>query len=142
LIQVGVLKSLSLLKDGKFDKTKSSLKNYLYTGVRNEMKNYLYKNFKEVSVDDSILCSMNESSERLDAVEDSLLIISKKECLEVLSRFETRNVGVSDKVFSSLEWLGFTIEGVVSEKRYYPDVEMLVTLLIWKHMEKYYEYKK
>ena len=45
---LAVLKAIKLIKEGSFDCSKSSIKNYLYTGMRNEMSNFIYSKRKEV----------------------------------------------------------------------------------------------
>lgn len=48
LISVGILKSYSLIREGRFNNEKGKILNFLYTGIRNEMHNYIYHNSKEI----------------------------------------------------------------------------------------------
>ena len=54
LVSVAVLKALSMLESGKWDKDKGSILTYIYTGMRNEIHNYLYhqNKFKTVDIDE------------------------------------------------------------------------------------------
>ena len=135
LISVGMLKCIELVKNTKFDPTRSSLKNYLYTGVRNEMKNYLYKTSKEVIVEDDILYGINESEGFFSELGSSLVRIHKDVYDEVIANFTRKDENIRSKVLSSLIFLGFNIDEKPSSGKYYKDVEGIVALVIWKQMD-------
>lgn len=56
LVQLGVCSVVDTLNDGKYDKDKGSIKNYLYTSIRNSCTNYIHhnKNFSREVVSDTL----------------------------------------------------------------------------------------
>lgn len=52
LISVGVVKALSLIREGNWRKEKGNLVTFLYSGIRNEMHNYIYRVSREVCYGD------------------------------------------------------------------------------------------
>lgn len=74
LKQLGWYKVFKTFKQGQFDPSRSSLKNYLYTGIRNEMGNFITKGSREQLVDNTLLEAgflVDEYDEDGAPVEDS-----------------------------------------------------------------------
>lgn len=55
-VQLGVCAVINTLSEGKYDKDKGSLKNYLYTAIRNACTNYVHhnKNFGREVISDTL----------------------------------------------------------------------------------------
>lgn len=53
LIQEAVLKGWTLIDEGNFDSSRSSIYNYLFTGMRNQMTNYL-KKIRDVQLSEAL----------------------------------------------------------------------------------------
>lgn len=127
LISEGVLKAITLLKNGVFDSSRSSMKNYLYTGMRNEMQNYLYRNKKEVLVGLEVRSEANE----FVSIEIPWCVVEK-----VVKRFYTRWQRPALMVVEKLREMGLEIKGRPPRRIQGPELQdemlgRLVCLTVW-----------
>lgn len=128
----GLLKVVLLLKDGKFDPARSSMKNYLYTGIRNEITNYLYRKRKEISKSDEDMINL-----AIVAPDEFIASIHTSDILSVLKKFGTRKLGYFNRIAQFLQTMGFEIQGEVPSITETISIdeatlEKLICLVIWR----------
>lgn len=151
LISVGVLKCLSLIYNGGWDRSKGPLFNYLYSGVRNEMHNYLYKINKDVCMDEFFDDAGEVSTTHDTYFEEDLLSIDYGVVESVLGSFSMYgDLGCS--IYSELVHRGFRVRNNPSDgednssniissygKDFYHDlVNRLVGAVLWKSQASYH----
>lgn len=135
LISVGVLKCLDLIRAGKYDHKRNSLKNYLWTGARNEMTNFLYKSSKEFPVEEVFPTSLEESPRDFTAG----LFIKLKDIEEYLVKFHNRFIQYSDSILAHLYLMEVPCETPDPDKvlEDTKTVGRLTCLYLWKRLENY-----
>lgn len=151
LVSEGVLKALTMIDEGKWDRSKGSFLSFIYTGMRNSIHNYLYHQNKFPLVDPE---SLKETG-----IDD--LYFSDTECpisyglvhSVCMKFFNAFGQGIEDSVIRQLELLGYVIEGRVQESQYprgyssiiherYEDVTeadivgRLIGIILWKKRDK------
>lgn len=143
LISVGVVKALSLIQGGGWDKSKGRLINYLYSGIRNEMHNYLYKVNKEVCFEE-----FYEDYKEDSYFDDEVIHMDFKVIQEVCNRFKCYS-GLCREVAEDLESRGFiivnnskgepkgysNIKDTYGEEFYKDLISRLSGAVIWKSLE-------
>lgn len=135
LISVGVLKCLDLIKTGRYDPCRNSLKNFLWTGVRNEITNYLYKLRRETPVEEVYLTSGPEKP----YVFISGFYIKLVDVEEFLNRFHRRFIKMAHSVLAYLYLMEVPCE-VPDPDKIVEDVKTvgrLTCLFLWKRLENY-----
>lgn len=151
LVSEGVLKALTLIDEGKWDRSKGSFVSFIYTGMRNSIHNYLYHQNKFPLIDPESL--------RDDGIED--LYFSDTECpisyglvhSVCMKFFNAFGQGIEDSVIEKLKELGYTVQGRVQEPHYprgyssiiserYDDVTeddivgRLIGIILWKKKDR------
>ena len=107
LVSIGVLKALTLIKNGAWSKSRGSFLNYIYSGMRNDMHNYLYHQNKFNFVDNETLPDNGKYDMYFNSDEcylDYNLVHS------VCSNFTTQfGEYIEDRVIKEMTELGYTI---------------------------------
>ena len=130
MIQESVVGALLLLKQGTFDPSRSSLKNYLYTKMRNEMQNFVYRNKKEVLLDELQETNLSEPEEV-----SSLHEFSVNDVMKILQEATFSPYTELDSVCSSIIDLGFLMPDFQS----YTEIRTLrsnrlAVIIIWEFL--------
>lgn len=152
LVSVGVLKALTMISEGNWDKSKGNFCSFIYTGIRNEIHNFLYHENKFNTVD---LEALLETGKEDSYFEDDVVYISYSlihaVCMNFISSFGNN---IERLVIIELEELGYRIKGRVfldddSAYIYYSDlvvdeygiearndiVSRIIGIILWKKKE-------
>lgn len=90
MIQDSIIKAIELLSQGKFDPTRSCIKNYLYTGMRNVQGHFVHKFRKKV-------CLLSEGEGDVSDIMESLNFKNSVED-------DTKEFSIIDKTSTYKEW--------------------------------------
>lgn len=126
LVSIGVLKALTMISKGKWDKGKGNFMTYIYTGMRNDMHNYLYHENKFDTTNLEALSDRGQDDKYFepDEVYMSYSLIHSV-CLNFIPSFGDE---IERLVLVELEEMGYTIKGrLVSEESEYSYCSDLVT---------------
>lgn len=110
LCSIGVVKALSMIRDGHFDRSKGNFVSFLYTGIRNEVHNFLYhENKKDTDPIDNVLNQGKDDDYFSDG--GKVYISYSLVHLVCMSFTKTFGENIENLVISQLEEMGYYIKG-------------------------------
>jgi len=110
LRSVGLVKAMSLIHEGNFDKSKGNFVTYLYTGIRNDLHNHLYHLNKIETVDLDVLINQGEEDKYFADIEEVPISYSliHTVCMDFMSVFGNN---IETLIIKNLEEMGYTVKG-------------------------------
>lgn len=111
LVSIGVLKALTMISSGNWDKSKGNFMTYIYTGMRNDMHNYLYHENKFDTTDLDVLSDRGKEDEYFESDEVFMSYsLIHSVCLNFIPSFGDN---IERLVLLELEEMGYVIKGRV-----------------------------
>lgn len=117
LVSIGVLKALTMISSGNWDKSKGNFMTYIYTGMRNDMHNYLYHENKFDTTDLDVLSDRGKDDEYFESDEVFMSYsLIHSVCLNFIPSFGDN---IERLVLIALEEMGYVIKGRVESSSAY-----------------------
>lgn len=109
LVSVGVLKAITLINKGQWNKGKGSFVNYIYSGMRNDIHNYLYHQNKFSFVDNESLPDGGRDDIYFEEECDIEYSLIHSVCNKFIKSF---GEFIEDRVIYELEEMGYIVRGM------------------------------